>query len=326
MKAESDNLDTSAKVVWQRSIQNWQDQSKTNHPKTTPNIDKSTFKCTHRNKTSHTKSHCFELVGYPDWWDHNRDQQKNDSKKTSTAIVVEIKTKYNVAEKTFVLVAATDYGGKFLNTSTPVINNHMTFDFRQISTLKPSSQKIISTANGNTTLVIGKGSLTLTDTLNLDYVLVVPSLDYNLLSISQITTALSCIDIQTRQTIGCGIKRDKLYYLDLQSKDSNKLDNTIEPFKQFGSEDAVTEIPNQSLSADDILNLEPDPFMKQLTHRHNRGILKPTYELELSTKVKYPMSNYVSNHRLFKSNKSFVNQLSTVVIPNSVQEALVDPW
>ena len=30
-------------------------------------------------------------------------------------------------------------------------------------------------------------------------------------------------DIQTRQTINCGIKLGKLYYLDLQSKDSNKL-------------------------------------------------------------------------------------------------------
>ena len=37
------------------------------------------------------------------------------------------------------------------------------------------------------------------------------------------------------------------------------------------------------------------------------------------------MSNYVSNHRLFESNKLFVNQLFTVAIPNSVQEALVDP-
>ena len=37
------------------------------------------------------------------------------------------------------------------------------------------------------------------------------------------------------------------------------------------------------------------------------------------------MSNYVSNNRLSESNKSFVNQLSTVAIPNSVQEALADP-
>ena len=32
-----------------------------------------------------------------------------------------------------------------------------------------------------------------------------------------------------------------------------------------------------------------------------------------------------STHRLSKTNQSFVNQLSTVSIPNSVQEALTDP-
>ena len=103
------------------------------------------------------------------------------------------------------MVAATDYGGKFLNTSTPVINSawiidfgatdHMTFDSKQISPLRHFSQKIVFTANGNTTPVIGERSLTLTDTLNLNSILVVPSLNYNLLSISQITATLSCIVI-----------------------------------------------------------------------------------------------------------------------------------
>ena len=117
------------------------------------------------------------------------------------------------------MVAAIDHGGKFLNTFTPVINSawiidfgaidHMTFDSRKVSPLRPSSQKIVSTANGNTTPVSGEGSLTLTDTLNLDSILVVPSLDYNLLLVFQIIAALSCIvifwpefcvikDIQTR--------------------------------------------------------------------------------------------------------------------------------
>ena len=71
--------------------------------------------------------------------------------------------------------------------------------------------------------------------------------------------------------------------------------------------------------------MEPDPSMKHLPHHHNRGIPKTTYELEFSSKVRYLMSNYVSKHRLFESNKSFVNQLSTVVIPNIIQEALADP-
>ncbi|RVW80923.1 hypothetical protein CK203_037347 [Vitis vinifera] len=173
-------------ATYWKSIERQRDQSKTNHPKTDPNIDKSTFKCTHYNKSGHTKSRCFEIVGYPDWWDHNRDQRKKDSKKTLIAIVAEIKTEANVVEKASALVAATGYG-----------------------------------ANGNITPVIGERSLT--------------------------------------------------------------------------------------------------------PHRHNRGIPKPTYEPELSTKVQYPMNNYVSNHRLSESNKSFVNQLSTITIPNSVQEVLVDP-
>ncbi|RVX21302.1 Copia protein [Vitis vinifera] len=109
---------------------------------------------------------------------------------------------------------------------------------------------------------------------------------------------------------------------ELVNKEMGELDMSGQ---QFGSENVFTEIPNQSSSVEGVLNLEPDPFVKRLPHRHNRGIPKPTYEPELSTKVKYPMSNYVSNHRLSESNKSFVNQLSTVPIPNSVQEALADP-
>ena len=105
----------------------------------------------------------------------------------------------------------------------------MTFDYRQVSPLKSSSQNSVSTANGTSIPIIGEGSLSLTNTLNLDSVLVVPFLNYNLLSISQITTALFCVVIfwpeyiQTRQTIGCGVRRGKLYYLDFVSKRSDEL-------------------------------------------------------------------------------------------------------
>ena len=166
-------------------------------------------------------------MGYPEWWDHSRDSQKKNSKKASTAAIVETKTEDDSGEKSSTLAAASGYGGKVLNISTPVSNsawiidtgatNHITFDSRQVSPLKFSSQNFVSTANCTLIPIIGEGSLSLTNTLNLDYVLVVPSFNYNLLSVSQITTALFyvvifwpefCVfkDIRTRQTIGCGVR------------------------------------------------------------------------------------------------------------------------
>ena len=183
-------------------------------------------------------------MGYPEWWDHSRDSQKKNSKKASTATIVETKTEDDSGEKSSALAAATGNGGKVLNISTPVSNSawiidsgatdHMTFDSRQVSPLKSSLRNSVSTANGTSITIIGEGSLSLTNTLNLDSVLVVPSLNYNLLLVSQITTALFSVvifwpefcvfkDIRTRQTIGCGVRRGKLYYLDLVSKSSNEL-------------------------------------------------------------------------------------------------------
>ena len=86
----------------------------------------------------------------------------------------------------------------------------------------------------------------------------------------------------------------------------------------------ATDIPNKS-PAEDGPAVVSEPPKKQLPSRQTRGIPKPTYEPKLSSKVKYPMIHYVSNHRLSELNKSFVNQLSTVSIPNSVHESLADP-
>ena len=89
-----------------------------------------------------------------------------------------------------------------------------------------SYKYIISSANGTSLSVNGEGSVIFTENISLDSVLVVPTLNYNLLSVAQITLALQCIiifwpnlcvfkDIRTRKTIGYGTKRGKLYYLDL---------------------------------------------------------------------------------------------------------------
>jgi transposase InsO family protein len=242
MNTELEKVEASAMVS--RNKSNQKDRVKPNQSK------KSIFKCTHCDQSGHTKDRCFELVGYPEWWDHTRDSRKRQSDKASTVAMVttaattDMKINGDVAApKSSALVAMGGNGGKALNSYVPVSNStwiidsgatdHMTFDSRQVSPLKSLSQKFISTANGSSAPVIGEGSLSLNKTLNLDSVLVVPSLDYNLLSVSQITTTLSCVvifwpdycvfkDIRTRRTIGYGTKRGKLYYLDLEKHSSNK--------------------------------------------------------------------------------------------------------
>ena len=74
----------------------------------------------------------------------------------------------------------------------------------------------------------------MSNTLTLDTVLVVPSLEYNLLSVSQITSTLACTvtfwpsfcvfqDILTRKILGYGVRRGKLYYLELPENGGSKI-------------------------------------------------------------------------------------------------------
>ena len=165
-----DNSKSSAMVARNQSTQNWQHRTKADHSKTTTSVDKPSYKCTHCNQTGRTKSCCFELVGYPEWWDHSCDQRKKNFIKVLTIATVETKTEDKVAETNLALIAATDIGGKALKIYAPISNStwiidsgatdHMTFDSRQVSLLKPSSQKLVCTANGNTTPIVGEGSLT----------------------------------------------------------------------------------------------------------------------------------------------------------------------
>ena len=210
MNRQLENFEASAMVTRNRSNQNWspqhqQDQKSPIHPKTANGGDKSSYKCTHCDQTGHIKSRCYELVGYPKWWDHSRDSHKKNSKKASIAAIVETKTEDDSGEKSSALAAATGNGSKVLNIFTPISNSawiidsgatdHKTFDYRQVSPLKSSSQNYISTTNGISIPIIGEGFLSLINTLNLDSVWVVPSLNYNLLSVSQITTTLFCVVI-----------------------------------------------------------------------------------------------------------------------------------
>ncbi|KAL6321643.1 hypothetical protein AAG906_025475 [Vitis piasezkii] len=164
------------------------------HLKTSPNIDKSTFKCTHFNKIDPTNLDIHQFQSNDSWYDQENNEEPRDSKKTSIATVAEIKTEANVAKKASALVA-TDHGDRFHPLDLPHKNCFHT--------------------NGNTTLIIGEGSLTLR------------YFEFGFYFSCSIFRLQSFSDIQTRQTIDCGIKRGKLYYLDLQTKDSNKLQQAL---------------------------------------------------------------------------------------------------
>ena len=201
LNEEFEQPEASVMVSWNQTSQSSQDRTKSNNSKNSNNSEKSSYKCTHCNKKGHTKSRCFELVGYPYWWDSTRHR---NSKRPSTANVQTIKEE-DAIKTAIASVTTINIDGKVLNTSTPVLNSawlidssvidHMTFDIRQVSSLNPSSQNCVSTANVNTTPVIREWSSHLINTLHLDSVLVVPSLNYNLLSVSQITATLSCVVI-----------------------------------------------------------------------------------------------------------------------------------
>ena len=105
----------------------------------------------------------------------------------------------------------------------------MISDSDKLTCHKPSSHSAIRTANGSISPVTGEGSIILTDTITLDTVLIVPSLAYNLLSVSQITITLKCTitfwpqfcvfqDILTRKILGYGVRWGNLYYLELKEK------------------------------------------------------------------------------------------------------------
>lgn len=54
---------------------------------------------------------------------------------------------------------------------------------------------MVSVVDGNVAAVIGEGTISLIENLSSDTVVVVPSSDYNLLSIAQLTMALNYIVI-----------------------------------------------------------------------------------------------------------------------------------
>ncbi|KAK4424828.1 hypothetical protein Salat_1676400 [Sesamum alatum] len=112
---------------------------------------------------------CYELIGYPEWWEPSKASQKRNSKQNHHASIV-VPEPSNVSEESnnhvYVVVAESSIIGKVFHKYAPTCNNawiidsdatdHMTFDTNRVKSLKPSSQLIVSTTNGNPSPVAGK--------------------------------------------------------------------------------------------------------------------------------------------------------------------------
>ena len=104
--------------------------------------------------------------------------------------------------------------------------DHMTNNSSNIHHLTPVRQSGVTNANGESYPITGAGSVTLTDSITLDTVFLVPSLSHNLLSVKQITQQFYCCvilypwccifqDILTWKIIGRGIEKGGLYYMEM---------------------------------------------------------------------------------------------------------------
>ncbi|KAL0293025.1 UNVERIFIED_CONTAM: Retrovirus-related Pol polyprotein from transposon TNT 1-94 [Sesamum radiatum] len=118
------------------------------------------------------QARCYELIGYPEWWDPSKAPRKRNSKSNHHATVA-VTEPTNVSEKSSnhasVAVVESSNTGKVFHTYAPTNNSawiidsgatdHMTFDTNHVKSLKPSSQQIVSTANGNPSPVAGEGEV-----------------------------------------------------------------------------------------------------------------------------------------------------------------------
>ncbi|CAL8993675.1 unnamed protein product [Prunus brigantina] len=109
------------------------------------------------------------------------------------------------------------------------------------------------------------------------------------------------------------------------------------PFNQLSSElssEPTTQVTSQNIDVEDLYLTDlfsDDPSNEihlqpyQLPVRKNRGIPKIQYEADPKAKVKYPISNHVSTHRLSAPHAMLIKQLDSLSTPSSVEEALMDP-
>jgi hypothetical protein len=109
-------------------------------------------------------------------------------------------------------------------------------------------------------------------------------------------------------------------------KSHQPLDSTLPPSAPVNSSPESLPIPTLQVQPNNSseICLPSDIAHHALPPRSTRGIPPVKYEPDPKAKVKYPISNYISSHKLSASYASYVCKLSSISIPSTLQEALAD--
>lgn len=114
---------------------------------------------------------CYEIIGYPDWWNFSKKPQKKAVGKAMVTTSKEVE--FNNEENSFPVpnIAHSGIVGKANALSAISKNNtwiidtsafdHMIRNSNQLQSVSSSLQSIISTANGTTCPIVGQGSVIL---------------------------------------------------------------------------------------------------------------------------------------------------------------------
>nr|KYP74868.1 Retrovirus-related Pol polyprotein from transposon TNT 1-94 [Cajanus cajan] len=190
------------------------------------NSKKGSRKCTHCNGTNHIVDTCFKIHGYPEWHPKGK---KEEVLKDNSATVAGFVAKSGTPKFACVFSVAAKCTEWIIDTGA---TNHMTYDKNMFTHLSPNSPvSVIINANGISSPVLGIGAVSISPSLTISNVFFVPSLNCNLLSVSQLTKSHNCAfsffptyctlqNIHTQEKIGSGKRREGLYYLESGSQHS----------------------------------------------------------------------------------------------------------
>lgn len=150
-------------------------------------------KCTHYNGDNHVKETCFKLHGYPDWHPKGKSTSNNKEEniKGLVSTVAGFVTKSGISNSAINLSVVTRGSDWIIDTGA---SDHMTCDPHIFTNFSPyCSKTVIINVNGVQSPIKGVGTVSLSPSLTISDVLFVPTLNFNLISVTKLTKSHSCV-------------------------------------------------------------------------------------------------------------------------------------